>query len=81
MVIQNRLGVLGLGTLNSAVSQEWIDEMSWFFVCWYKFKKAKSYFNSYWVGMVRNARDFIDRGTLKSGISHKLFYELGRFVE
>ena len=81
MVVQNRRGVLGLGTLNSAVSQELIYEMRWFFVCWYKFKKAKSYFNSYWVGMVRNARDFLDRGTLKSGISHKLFYELGRFVE
>ena len=55
-------GLSGHGTLKSAVSQEWIDEMCWFFACWYKFRKAKSYFNNYWVGMVKN---------VKLDVSHK----------
>ena len=45
MLVKNGCGLLGLGTIKSAVSQEWIDEMSWFFACWYKFSKAKSYLN------------------------------------
>ena len=45
---------LGHGTLKSAVSQEWIDEFSWIFACLYKFRKGKSYFNNYWVGVVEN---------------------------
>ena len=51
---QNEHDVLGHGALKSAVSQEWIDEMSWFIACWHKFRKAKSYFNNYWLGMVKN---------------------------
>ena len=39
-----KLHLLGHETLKSAASQEWIDEMSWFFACWYKFRKAKGYF-------------------------------------
>ena len=31
--------------------------------------------------MVRNGRDLIDYGTLKSGLSHKWFDELSRLVE
>ena len=54
MLVKNGPGLLGLGTLKSAVFQEWMDETSWFLACWYKFSKAKSYFNSYWVGMVKN---------------------------
>ena len=72
---------LGLGTLKSAVSQEWIDEMSWFLACWYKFTKGKSYFNNYWLGMVKNEWGLIDHGTLKSGVSHKWFDELSRLIE
>ena len=30
MVIKNRHGIIGLGALKSALSQEWIDEMSCF---------------------------------------------------
>ena len=47
VVVKNVRGLLGLGTLISAVSQELIDEMSWFFAYWYKFRKAKSYFDNY----------------------------------
>ena len=71
VVIKNGRGLLGCGTLKSAVSQEWIDELGWFFACWYKFRKVKSYFNNYWEGIVENGRDLIDHGTLKPGVSHK----------
>ena len=65
----------------TALSQEWIYEMSWFFACWNKFRKTKSYFNKYWVDMVKNGRGLIDHGTLKWGVSHKLFDELSRSTE
>ena len=54
----NGCGQSGHRTLKLAVSQ-WIDEMNWFLACWCKFKKAKSYFNDFWVGRVKNY------GTLK----------------
>ena len=81
MVVINGRGLLGLWTLKSAVSQEWIDELGWFFACWYKFMKAKSYFNNYWMGVVKNGQSVKDRRILKPGISHKWFDELSRLIE
>ena len=81
VVIKNGCGLLGLRTLKYAQSQEWISELGWFFACWYKFMKAKSYFNNYWVGVVKNEQGLKDRGTLKPGISHKWFDELSRLIE
>ena len=68
-------------TIKYAVSQEWIDEMNWFFACSYKFRKAKSYFDNYWVGMVRNGQGLLDLETLKSGVSHKWWDEWSRLFE
>ena len=62
-------------------SKERINEMSWFCACWYKFKKAKSYFDNYWVYIVKNEWGLIDHGTLKSGASHKWFDKLSRLIE
>ena len=62
-------------------SQEWIDEISWFFACWYKFRKVDSYFDYYWVGIVRNGWSLIDHRTLNSDVSHKWFDELNRLIE
>ena len=75
MVVKNVCGILSLGFLKSALSQEWIDEISWFFACWYKIRKAKSYFDNYWLCMVKNWWGLIDHGTLKLGVSHYLFNE------
>ena len=47
-------GQCGHRTLKLALSQEWIDGMKWFSACLCKFKKAKSYFNDFWVGLVKN---------------------------
>ena len=81
VVIKNGCGLLDLGTQKSAVSQDWVDELGRFFACWYKFMKAKSYFNNYWVGMIKHGQGLKDRGTLKSGISQKWSDELSRLIE
>ena len=81
VVMKNGCGLLGLGALKSAVTQEWIDELGWFCASWYKFMKGKSYFNNYWVGVVKNEWGLKDHGTLKPGISHKWFDELSRLIE
>ena len=74
---KNGRNLLGHGTLKSAISQECIDEMSWY---WYKFMKAKSHCNNYWAGMLTNGQDLLDRGILKSGVSHKWFDESRRLI-
>ena len=81
MVVKNGHGFFGLGTLKSALSQDWIDEMSWFFECWYKLRKVNSGFDNYWQGIVKNGWGLMDHGTLKSGVSHRWFDELSRFIE
>ena len=81
VVMKNGRGLLGLGTLKSAVSQKWMDKLGWFLACWYKFMQAKSYFNNYWVGAVKNGQGLKDRATLKPSISHKWFGELKRLIE
>ena len=78
---KNGCGLLGLRTLKSAVSQEWIDELGWFFVCWYKLMKAKSYFNNHQVVVVKNGQGLKGCGALKQGISYKWFDELSRLIE
>ena len=75
MIVKSGRVLFGLGTLKSTLSHEWIDEMSWFFASWYKLRKAKGYFNDYWVDMVKN------HGTLQSSLSHKWFDELSRLTE
>ena len=55
---------------NSAVHQEWIDELNVFFACRYKFRKAKNYFNSYYVGVVKNGHVVLGHGTF-----NKLYLE------
>ena len=80
-VVQYGCGLFDLGTLKSALSQEWIDDMSWFFPCWYKFREAKSYCDNYLVGLAKKGWDLMDRATLNSGISHKWFNDLSRLIE
>ena len=46
-----RCGLLDYGALKSALSQEWFNELSWLFACWCKFRKARSYFHNYCVGL------------------------------
>ena len=47
------------------LSQEWIDGMNWFFACWWKFRKAKSCLNAFWVGVVKTSFDYLANETVK----------------
>ena len=49
VVVKNGHGLFGHGTLKAAVSQEWIDEVSWFFACWYKYKVKVTLIIIWWV--------------------------------
>ena len=40
--------------LKLTVSQEWIYGKKWLFASWCKLRKAKYYFNHFWVGVVKN---------------------------
>ena len=66
-------------TLKS-LCKEWSDEMSWFFACWYKSRKAKS-FIMIRLALAKNGWGPIDQEILKSGVSHKWFDELRRLIE
>ena len=57
-IIKNRCLYLVHRTLKSAISRKWIDKLSWFFTCWYKFMKATSYFSKFWVGKDKNGSGF-----------------------
>ena len=67
-------------TWNSKICS--ISIMNWwnelFFAYWYKFRKAKSCFYIYWVGMVKNEWGLIDHWALQWGVSHNWFDELSR---
>ena len=64
-MVKNRCVHSGHRTLKLVVSQEEISRMHWFSVCWYKFRKVKSYFNNFWVVMVKNGRDLLGQETLE----------------
>ena len=56
---------------HGALISDRMDAFSWFFVCSYIFWKAKSYFNSYWVGMVKYGCGLWGHGALKSAVSQE----------
>ena len=41
-----------------------INLINWFLLCWYKFRKAKSFFNSFWV-VFKNVNGLLRLGALK----------------
>ena len=53
--------------------------MNWFFACWCKFRKAKSFFNDLRVGAVKNGLGHSVNETLKSVVSLEWVYELNWF--
>ena len=58
-------------TLKLAVSQEGMNGINWFWVCWYKCRKAKSYFNNFCVVKIKSGHGFLGFGTLKSVVSQE----------
>ena len=71
---KNRCGQSCHVTMKLTLSQEWIDGMNWYFACLWKFRKAKSYINDFWVGMVRNGCAYLGHETLKSAVSKEWGY-------
>ena len=64
-IVENGLGLLGHGTVKSSVSQEWINELSWLFTCWYQFRKSENYFKNFWAVVVRTGHGLLGHGTPK----------------
>ena len=77
---QNWVDHSGFSTLKLAVSQEAINGINWFLVCWYKIRKAKSFFNNFWVVMVKNGRSILGLWTLKSAVFQEWVDEMGWFL-
>ena len=64
-VVKNGCGHSGLRALKLAVSQEAINGINWFLVCWYKFRNAESFFNNLWKVVVKNGRGLLGLETLQ----------------
>ena len=44
----------------------WNELIFYFFARWWKFRKAKSYFNDFWAGVIENRHAHVVHETLKS---------------
>ena len=78
-MVKNGHGLVGHGNLKPTVSQERFDHLSWFFVCWYKFRIIKKYFNNYWEDVVKYGHCLLVNGALKSAVSPEFVDELSGF--
>ena len=71
--------IKGHDQLKLKVSQIWIDGTNWYFAFLWKFRKAKNYFNDFWVSVVRNGHGHLVHQTLKSAVSKEWVDELSWF--
>ena len=69
-MVKNGYDHYGLRTLKLAVSQETINGINYFW-CVYKFRKAKSSFNNFWVVVVKNSCGLLGLVTRKSAVSQE----------
>ena len=53
-IVKNGCGQSCYGTLKLTVSEEWTDGINWFFACWYRFTKIKSWSKMFSVDIVKN---------------------------
>ena len=68
-MVKNGCGQSIHGAPKMAVSQNWRNGINRIFACWYKFGKAKIWFNYFWLGLVKNGSGFLVHETLKSAVS------------
>ena len=78
-VVKNGCGHSSLRTLKLPVSQKWSNGINWFLVCLQKFRKAKNYFNNFWMLVIKNGHGLVDLEFLKYAVSQEWIYELGWF--
>ena len=71
-VVKNGCDHPGLRTLKLAIPQKVSNGTNWFLVCWQKFKKAKIYFNNFWMVVIENGRGLVALRTLKSAVSQPM---------
>ena len=76
---KNGCGHSVLRTLKLAVCQGEMNGINCFLMCWYKFRKAKSYFNNFLVVVVKNGCGLLGLGTLKSVVSQEPIDEMSWF--
>ena len=78
-VVKNGCGKSGHMTQKSTVSQERINGINWFLVCWWKFRKAWSYVNKFWMLVFKNGCGLLGLfGSLKS-VSREWMNEMSWF--
>ena len=53
-MIKNGCDKSGDGTLKLTVPEEWTDGINWFFACWYKFSKTRSWSKKFLGGQGQN---------------------------
>lgn len=62
-MVRNGYSQSGHGTLKLTLLQG--DEINWLFACCYKFRKTKSCFNDFWMGMIKNGCGLLVHETQK----------------
>ena len=68
---QNALGQPDCNILKSTIFLEKTDEISWFFVCWYKYIKINSWLENCWVYFVKKECGHSGHGSQKLAVSQE----------
>ena len=71
-LVKNGCGHSGLRALNSAVSEERINWLNWFWCVDKNSEKPKVHFDNFWVVVVKNGRGFFGCGTPKNLLNELL---------
>ena len=66
-----KLGQPDCSVLKSTIFLEKNDEISWFFVCWYKYIKINSWLENFWVNFVKNGCGQSGHGSQKLAVSQE----------
>ena len=70
-VVQNALCQSDCSIFKRTKSPEQINEITWYFACWYQFKKIKFWLIIFWVEMVENVCGQSGYETLKLNVSQQ----------
>ena len=77
---QNALGQSGYRVFKSTVALQEFDEKGWFFWCWYRFMKSRSWLKNIEVGVAKNGCGHSVFRTLKLAVSQGKMNEMNWFL-